>query len=146
MLPEAEAMMTDEEFAALEADLARREARDLSARANEILAARETVVTKSAPARQREQPMTMNDQFVSALRAEWKAADEGWLRAATSAVGEVLREERKRAAEELTKMRAEFELEIAKLRAEFLQSELDRERGTKQRLKAVPSGPASLIA
>jgi hypothetical protein len=52
-------------------------------------------------------------------------------------------------AEMRANLRAEFKIElereVLKLRAEFLQCQLDEARGTK-RLKAVPSGPASLIA
>jgi hypothetical protein len=51
------------------------------------------------------------------------------------------------AAEEHTKLWAEFQAEIAQMRIEFLQAQLDEARGVK-RIRPVPSSgsPGSMIA
>ena len=85
--------------------------------------------------------------------AEWQAyiareserASKSWAEASVRAVGEELKEERKRVAEEHAKLRAEFELAITKLRAEFLQIQLDEARGVRRPLKVVQGFDASSL-
>jgi hypothetical protein len=87
-------------------------------------------------------PNTFSQEWVNYIAARIKRSEDHSLKISIETVGQVLAEERDKLRAEF---KAELEREVQALRNEFLQDRLDAERG-KQRLKAVPSAPASLIA
>jgi hypothetical protein len=79
----------------------------------------------------------MSDAWQQYIAREIDRVSKSWVEAQMAAVGEVLAEERKRAADEHAKMRAEFQAELLKIRNEFLQIQLDEARGVKRPLRVV---------
>ena len=136
-----------EYFEALESDLVAREAKD---RRDEVLArceqreearrafktsSRKEAVSKSEPARQRDQPMSHD--WENYITREIDKAEQHVLQLSMEVIGETLAKMR---ADLRREFEAKLEAEVMKLRNEFLQDRLDQERGVKRSpLKVVPT-------